>query len=81
MSGHVGVDDVATSDRVGGELHALLHDRFGIEHTTVQVESKPLVQITTRQAERPASSWPRMLRPRSRIIAKSAWGGWPVVVR
>jgi len=53
MSGHVGVDDVATSDRVVGELHALLHDRFGIEHTTVQVESKPLVQITTRQTERP----------------------------
>lgn len=54
MSGHVDDDDdVATSDRVGGELHALMHDRFGIEHTTIQVESEPLVQITTRQAERP----------------------------
>lgn len=53
MSGHVVVDDIATSDRVVRELHALLHDRFDIEHTTVQVESEPLVQITTRQPEPP----------------------------
>lgn len=53
MSGHVVVDEIVASDRVVRELHALLHDRFDIEHTTVQVESEPLVQITTRQPEPP----------------------------
>ena len=53
MSGHVVVDDIAASNRVVGELHALLHDRFDIEHTTVQVESEPLVQVTNRRPEPP----------------------------
>ena len=53
MSGHVVVDEVASSDRILRELHALLHERFGIEHTTVQVESEPLLQVTTRKTEPP----------------------------
>ena len=41
MSAHVVVDDVRDSERLLGDLHALLHARFGIDHTTVQLESEP----------------------------------------
>jgi cobalt-zinc-cadmium efflux system protein len=52
MSGHVLVDDVAASGRILRELHALLHGRFDIDHTTIQVETEALVQITTGQLDR-----------------------------
>ncbi len=48
MSGHVVVDDLAAGTRILGALHTLLHERFGIEHTTIQLESEPLVQLTSR---------------------------------
>jgi cobalt-zinc-cadmium efflux system protein len=41
MSAHVVVDDVRESERLLEELHALLHARFGIDHTTMQLESEP----------------------------------------
>jgi len=36
------------SDKILEDLHVLLHTRFGIDHTTIQVETEPapLVQIT-----------------------------------
>lgn len=43
MSGHVIVEDVAANDRILRELHALLHGRFDIDHTTIQVETEPLL--------------------------------------
>jgi cobalt-zinc-cadmium efflux system protein len=47
MSAHVIVDDVRQSDRLLETLHAVLHARFGIDHTTVQLETEPpaVVQI------------------------------------
>ena len=48
MSGHVLVEDLATGNRILRDLHELLHERFGIEHTTIQLESEPLVQIAER---------------------------------
>jgi cobalt-zinc-cadmium efflux system protein len=48
MSGHVVVDDLAAGHRTLGALHTLLHERFGIEHTTIQLESEPLVQLMSR---------------------------------
>lgn len=48
MSGHVVVDNLTMGDRLLRQLHALLHERFEIEHTTIQLESEPLVQIATR---------------------------------
>ena len=45
MSSHVVVDDLAAGDRILRDLHKLLHERFGIEHTTIQLESEPLVQL------------------------------------
>jgi cobalt-zinc-cadmium efflux system protein len=47
MSAHVVVDDVRESERLLEALHALLHARFGIDHTTIQLETAPpgLLQI------------------------------------
>ena len=41
MSAHVVVDDVRESERLLAALHALLHARFGIDHTTIQLEPAP----------------------------------------
>ena len=41
MSAHVVVDDVGESERLLEALHALLHARFGIDHTTMQLETEP----------------------------------------
>jgi cobalt-zinc-cadmium efflux system protein len=45
MSAHVVVDDPGQSDRLLDELHAVLHARFGIDHTTVQLERDPAVAL------------------------------------
>jgi cobalt-zinc-cadmium efflux system protein len=45
MSGHVIVDNLPIDNRILRDLHKLLHERFGIEHTTIQLESESLVQI------------------------------------
>ena len=49
MSAHVVVDDVSQSERLLDALHALLHARFGIDHTTMQLETEPpaVLQIKT----------------------------------
>jgi cobalt-zinc-cadmium efflux system protein len=41
MSAHVVVADVRESERLLQALHALLHARFGIDHTTIQLEADP----------------------------------------
>lgn len=41
MSAHVVVADVRESERLLEALHAVLHARFGIDHTTIQLESEP----------------------------------------
>src|SRR5260370_91248 len=41
MSAHVVVGDVGESDRLLRELHEALHARFGIDHTTIQLETEP----------------------------------------
>jgi len=53
MSAHVVVDSLGEGDRLLGQLHVLLHDRFGIDHTTLQLESEPLVRITQRRDASP----------------------------
>jgi cobalt-zinc-cadmium efflux system protein len=45
MSAHVVVEDPADSERLLADLHAVLHARFGIEHTTLQVERDPAVAL------------------------------------
>jgi cobalt-zinc-cadmium efflux system protein len=45
MSAHVIVDDVRESERLLDALHAVLHSRFGIDHTTMQLETEPPVVL------------------------------------
>ena len=46
MSAHVVVDDVRESERLLGALHAVLHARFGIDHTTIQLDAEaPVLRI------------------------------------
>jgi cobalt-zinc-cadmium efflux system protein len=49
MSAHVVVDHLDESERLLEELHAVLHARFGIDHTTIQLETQPpaVLQIKT----------------------------------
>jgi len=49
MSAHVVMAPDAATDRILDELHVILHTRFGIDHTTIQVETElqPLLQITS----------------------------------
>jgi len=51
MSSHVIVDDLTAGDRILHDLHKLLHERFGIEHTTIQLESELLVQLLSQPDE------------------------------
>jgi cobalt-zinc-cadmium efflux system protein len=50
MSAHVEVEAGTPADRILDELHLVLHTRFGIDHTTIQVETEApaLLQITPR---------------------------------
>jgi cobalt-zinc-cadmium efflux system protein len=50
MSAHVVVEAGATGDKILEALHLILHARFGIDHTTIQIETEPapLIQITPR---------------------------------
>ena len=50
MSAHVVVAPGAPTDRILEDLHLILHTRFGIDHTTIQIETEPtpLLQITSR---------------------------------
>ena len=41
MSAHVVVADVRESERLLQALHAVLHAKFGIDHTTIQLETAP----------------------------------------
>lgn len=52
MSAHVVVHDVRESERLLGALHAVLHTRFGIDHTTIQLETEPPAVL---QIKAPAS--------------------------
>jgi cobalt-zinc-cadmium efflux system protein len=45
MSAHVVVHDVRESERLLATLHAVLHARFGIDHTTIQLETEPPVVL------------------------------------
>ena len=50
MSAHVVVAPDAPADRILDALHVILHTRFGIDHTTIQIETEPspLIQISPR---------------------------------
>jgi cobalt-zinc-cadmium efflux system protein len=46
MSAHAVIDDVRQSERLLQTLHAVLHARFGIDHTTIQLDvEQPVLRI------------------------------------
>jgi cobalt-zinc-cadmium efflux system protein len=51
MSAHVVVDDPADSQRLLDELHRVLHARFGIDHTTIQLDKAPPAVLRIRGPE------------------------------
>jgi len=51
MSAHVVVDDVRESERLLASLHAVLHATFGIDHTTIQLETAPPEILTIKTPE------------------------------
>jgi cobalt-zinc-cadmium efflux system protein len=53
MSAHVVVADVSKSDELLEELHRVLHARFGVDHTTIQLDREPQTPL---QIRRPAVS-------------------------
>ncbi len=53
MSAHVVVDDLAGGERLLERLHALLHARFGIDHTTIQFETEPPAVLTIKAGSEP----------------------------
>jgi osmotically-inducible protein OsmY len=44
MSAHVVVTDAAPTDKVTRALHELVHERFGIDHATIQIEPESVRQ-------------------------------------
>jgi cobalt-zinc-cadmium efflux system protein len=50
MSAHVVIDDFTEGARLLERLHALLHVRFGIDHTTIQIETEPPSVLTIKSA-------------------------------
>ena len=60
LSAHVLVEDLSDGQHVLGDLQALLRQRFGIEHVTIQLESdrSPLIQVGPREAPNPDGSIP-----------------------
>ncbi len=53
MSAHVVVDDLAGGERLLERLHALLHARFGVDHTTIQLETEPPAVLTIKTPPEP----------------------------
>jgi cobalt-zinc-cadmium efflux system protein len=49
LSGHFVVQQNADNDFVLSELRRIVREQFGIEHTTIQLEREPLVQIQNRR--------------------------------
>ena len=45
MSGHLAVAPSVDADALLRQVHDALHERFGIEHTTIQIEPTPLIQL------------------------------------
>src|SRR4029077_5187046 len=80
MSAHVVVEPGAPSDKILEELHIVLHARFGIDHTTIQIETEPapLNQIPPKSGWAPAPGEPGMrqfarLVPAGQRLPTSTW--------
>lgn len=52
LAAHIRTDPSETADEVRGRLEAVLHERFGLDHTTLQVVPEPLLQLEDRRTSR-----------------------------
>jgi cobalt-zinc-cadmium efflux system protein len=52
LAAHIRSDPSESADEVRERLESVLHDRFGLDHTTLQVVPEPLLQIEDRRSER-----------------------------
>jgi len=59
MSAHVVVDDLGDSERLLEELHRVLHARFGVDHTTIQLEREPQTPLQIKARAGGAARSPR----------------------
>lgn len=59
MSAHVVVDDLGESQRLLDQLHAVLHARFGIDHTTIQLDKAPPAVLQIKGPDALESEQPR----------------------
>ena len=49
LAAHIRTDPSEDIDDVRVRLEAVLHERFGLEHTTLQVMAEPLLQLEDRR--------------------------------
>ena len=56
LSAHIRSDPSESADEVRERIEVVLHERFGLEHTTLQVVPEPLLQLEDRRASRESPS-------------------------
>lgn len=56
LAAHIRSDPSEPADEVRERIEAVLHERFGLEHTTLQVVPEPLLQLEDRRANRESPS-------------------------
>ena len=56
LAAHIRSDPSEPADDVRERVEAVLHERFGLEHTTLQVVPEPLLQLEDRRASRGSPS-------------------------
>ena len=52
LAAHIRSDPNESVDEVRGRIEVVLHERFGLDHTTLQVMPEPLLQLEDRRSER-----------------------------
>jgi cobalt-zinc-cadmium efflux system protein len=50
LAAHIRTEPTESADEVRERLEAVLHERFGLDHTTLQVMPEPLLQLEDRRA-------------------------------
>jgi cobalt-zinc-cadmium efflux system protein len=56
LAAHIRSDPGERADEVRERVEAVLHERFGLNHTTLQVMPEPLLQLEDRRASRESPS-------------------------
>jgi len=52
LAAHIRTEPSESADEVRERVEAVLHERFGLDHTTLQVVPEPLLQIEDRRRQR-----------------------------